>query len=57
MTAATTTSMRKAATTTPMGIVLGMVLDELKQCDGEAQGAVSVGGRMWDKRELGSGVW
>ena len=38
MTAATTTPMRKAATTTPMGMVLGMVLDELKQCDGEAQG-------------------
>ena len=38
MTATTTTSMRKAATTTPMGMVLGMVLDELKQCDGEARG-------------------
>ena len=38
MTAATTTPMRKAATTTPMGMVLGMVLDELKQCDGEARG-------------------
>ena len=38
MTAATTTSIRKAATTTPMGMGLGMVLDELKQCDGEAQG-------------------
>ena len=27
-----------AATTTPKGMVLGMVLDELKQCDGETRG-------------------
>ena len=33
-----TTSMRKGAMTTSMGMLLGMVLDELKQCDGEAQG-------------------
>ena len=61
MTAATTTSMRKAATTTPMGMVLGMVLDELKQCDDGAQGESRErgkrGGSKWDEREAGAGVW
>ena len=46
-----------AAVTMPMGTVL----DELKQCDDGAQGESRErgkrGGRKWDKREAGAGVW
>jgi hypothetical protein len=44
-----------AAMTTPTGTAL----DELKQCDDGAQGESrgKRGGRKWDKREAGAGVW